>query len=75
MPTTGWFRGWPPIEPENRASPKAKMPPSAATSQYPPPVAVAAMPTTGWDRSRAEASPAAGASPSAATVPSLNAVQ
>ena len=29
------------------ASPKLKMPPSEATSQYPPPSGVAAMPTIG----------------------------
>ena len=33
MPTAGWSSGIPPIEPWNLASPKAKMPPSAATSQ------------------------------------------
>ncbi len=48
MPTIGWFSGVPPIDPWKSASPKAKMPPSAATSQYPPPPGVAAMPTIGW---------------------------
>jgi hypothetical protein len=33
MPTTGAFSGTPPIDPWNPASPKEKMPPSAATSQ------------------------------------------
>jgi hypothetical protein len=33
MATTGLLSLAPPIEPENWASPKAKMPPSAATSQ------------------------------------------
>src|ERR1700681_3104279 len=35
MPTMGAFNGRPPIEPKNGAL-KAKMPPSAATSRYPP---------------------------------------
>jgi len=30
----GLFRVSPPVDPENPASPKAKMPPSEATSQY-----------------------------------------
>ena len=33
MPTIGWLRWMAPIEPKNGASPKVKMPPSAATSQ------------------------------------------
>ena len=33
MPVTGSFKGVPPIEPQNRASPKEKMPPSDATNQ------------------------------------------
>ena len=40
MPTTGSFRTVPPVDPKNGASPKVKMPPSAATSQYPRPVDV-----------------------------------
>ena len=32
-PTTGLAKGTPPSEPANGASPKLKMPPSAATSQ------------------------------------------
>ena len=47
MATMGLLSGLPPMEPRNGASPKEKMPPSAATSQYPRPVGVAAMPTTG----------------------------
>ena len=35
------------MEPKNCASPKVKMPPSEATSQYPLVLGVAAMPTTG----------------------------
>ena len=33
MPSTGWFRRAAPMEPQKRAAPKAKMPPSAATTQ------------------------------------------
>ncbi len=47
MPTIGWFRVSLPVDPWNRAEPKAKIPPSEATSQYPPPVGAAAMPTIG----------------------------
>jgi hypothetical protein len=32
-PRTGWLRRWPPMEPKNRAVPKLKMPPSAASVQ------------------------------------------
>ena len=39
-PTTGWLRWVAPIDPWNPASPKAKMPPSDATSQYPLPSGV-----------------------------------
>ena len=47
MPTMGALRCMPPVEPKNEASPKLKMPPSEATSQYPCPDGVAAMPTMG----------------------------
>ena len=47
MPTMGLFSGLPPMEPWNAASPKLKMPPSEATSQYPSPSRVEAMPTIG----------------------------
>ena len=47
MPTIGLFSGLPPIDPWKAASPKLKMPPSDATSQYPSPSWVAAMPTIG----------------------------
>ena len=58
MPTIGALRLWgrpepaglrplPGMEPWKPASPKAKMPPSEATSQYPPRSAVGVMPTTG----------------------------
>ena len=41
MPTMGSLSALPPIDPWKTASPKEKIPPSAATSQYPPPSAVA----------------------------------
>src|SRR5579871_3948172 len=47
MPTMGALSFRPPVDPRNVASPKAKMPPSDATSQYPPPSADAAMLTMG----------------------------
>ena len=47
MPTIGGFSCRPPMEPRKGASPKLKMPPSDATSQYPLPSGVAAMPTMG----------------------------
>ncbi len=46
----GLLRCIEPVLPKNWASPYAKIPPSAATSQYPPPSPVAAIPTTGWLR-------------------------
>ena len=42
MPTIGLSSGCPPVEPKKPASPKVKMPPSEATSQYPS-VAAASM--------------------------------
>ena len=50
IPTIGLFSFMAPVDPKNRASPKAKMPPSEATIQYPFPVGVAAIPTMGWLR-------------------------
>src|SRR5437867_11320390 len=47
----------PPLEPRKGASPKAKIPPSAATSQYPAPLGVAAIPTTARARPAARAPP------------------
>ena len=41
-----------PVEPKKPASPKLKMPPSEATSQYPLPECVAASPTIGELRAR-----------------------
>src|SRR5205823_5099306 len=40
----------PPVAPAKTASPKPKIPPSEATSQYPCPLGVGAMPTMGWFR-------------------------
>ncbi len=54
----------------NAASPKAKTPPSAATSRYPPPVRVGAIPTTGWFSRMSPVDPWNGASPKANTPPS-----
>ncbi len=39
-----------PVDPWKAASPKAKMPPSDATNQYPLDDGVGAMPTMGWSR-------------------------
>src|SRR6267378_7344474 len=47
MPTMGLLRWIDPVEPKNVALPKAKIPPSVATSQYPLPSGVPAMPTIG----------------------------
>src|SRR5438477_269222 len=43
MPTIGALSFVPPVPPRNTASPKANTPPSAATSQFPAPVAVGAV--------------------------------
>ena len=51
-------------------APKAKMPPSEATSQYPPVAASVAMPTTGATSGRAPAEPWNPASPKAKMPPS-----
>ena len=45
--TMGRLRVMLPVEPKNPASPKAKMPPSEATSQYPLSSGVAAIETMG----------------------------
>ena len=47
MPTMGAVRGVLAVEPRKSASPKAKMPPSDATIQYPRADGVSAMPTMG----------------------------
>src|SRR5205807_7910043 len=51
IPTAGTAAGLPAAEPLNGASPKLKIPPSAAASQYPPPLRVELIATTG-ERSR-----------------------
>ena len=43
----GWLRCVAPVEPKKPAFPKEKMPPSEATSQYPPPSGVEATVTMG----------------------------
>lgn len=58
MPTTGRLSLRAPVEPRNTASPKAKIPPSAATSQYPLLEGVDAMPTTGELRAAPAPAPA-----------------
>src|SRR6267378_3570605 len=50
MPTMGLLRRIDPVDPKNLASPKAKIPPSVATSQYPLPSGVPAIPTMGLFR-------------------------
>ena len=59
-----------PVEPWKGASPKEKMPPSEATSQYPEPPGSAAMPTMGRLRCMAPVEPAKAASPKAKIPPS-----
>jgi hypothetical protein len=60
-----------PVEPRKRASPKEKIPPSEATSQYPLPDGVAAMPTMGRLRRMAPVEPKNLASPWAKIPPSV----
>src|SRR5688572_18061440 len=75
MPTIGSLSLMAPVEPKNLASPKEKMPPSRATSQYPLPVGVAAMPTIGWASALPAIEPKLPASPWAYTEPSAAAIQ
>jgi len=70
MPTTGRLRWRPPIDPWKAASPKAKIPPSLATSQYPRPSAVGARSTTGASRRRPPIDPKNRASPKVKMPPS-----
>ncbi len=70
MPTMGWFSLMAPVEPLKTASPKAKMPPSAATRKYPLPLGVVAMPTMGWFSLMAPVEPLKAASPKAKIPPS-----
>ena len=50
MPTMGLLKWAAAMDPWKTASPKENSPPSEATSQYPWPVAVAAIPITGLFR-------------------------
>jgi len=52
-----------PADPSKVASPYVKMPPSRATSQYPPPLGVGAIPATGAFRASDPAEPWKAASP------------
>jgi hypothetical protein len=75
MATIGEARRRSPSEPRNGAEPKAKTPPSSATSQYPPPLGTAAMPTTGWAGFLSAREPKKGALPKLCTPPSSEASQ
>src|SRR5438445_190111 len=57
MPVMGRLSLMFPVEPENLASPKEKIPPSEATSQQPAPDAGAAVPAVGARRPVARAGP------------------
>ena len=70
MPTIGWFSLIAPVEPRNTASPNEKIPPSAATSQYPRPLGVDAIPTIGWLSLMAPVEPLKPASPNEKIPPS-----
>src|SRR5437868_5041809 len=61
--------------PLNGASPKVKIPPSAAASQYPWPVGEAAMPTIGWWSAMAPVEPKNDASPKLKMPPSVATIQ
>ena len=58
------------MDPRKVASPKLKMPPSAATSQYPWPSGAAAMPTIGASSVLPPMDPRKGASPKLKMPPS-----
>src|SRR2546426_6285194 len=70
IPTIGLFRCMAPADPKNGASPKEKIPPSDAASQYPFPVGVAAIPTIGLLSRTDPADPKNGASPKEKIPPS-----
>src|SRR5687768_10736711 len=59
-----------PVDPWKRASPKAKMPPSDATNQYPLPDGVSTLPTIGWLRRTPPSEPKKPAVPKVNTAPS-----
>src|SRR2546421_497893 len=69
MPTMGAFNRMAPVEPWKTASPKPKIPPSDATSQYPLPLGVAAIPTIGALRRMPPVEPWKRASPNEKTPP------
>src|ERR1700722_2948252 len=71
MPTIGLLSGNAPAEPWKVASPYVKMPPSLATSQYPPPSFVVAMPTMGLFSGRPPSDPQNGRFPKSKTPPSV----
>src|SRR6516165_5963429 len=75
MPTTGDTSGLPPIDPKNAADPKLKIPPSAATSQYPRPSGVDAIPTIGDTSGSPPIDPKNAADPKPKTPPSAAASQ
>ena len=75
MPTMGLFSLMLPVEPWNPASPKEKMPPSEATSQYPLEEGVDAMPTIGWLSGRPPIEPKKPICPNEKTPPSDATVQ
>ena len=70
MPTIGDLSCRPPMEPRKGASPKLKMPPSDATSQYPLPSGVAATATTAALSGLPPMEPRKGASPKLKMPPS-----
>src|SRR5438270_840181 len=65
----------PAADPSNVPSPKVKIPPSRATSQYPWPDGVVAMPTIGWLRRVPASDPRFGVLPTGITAPRLVAAQ
>ena len=75
MPTTGLLSTRDPVEPKKPASPKEKIPPSAASSKYPRPSGVGAMPTTLWLRGVLAMFPYETASPKDSTAPALETTQ
>ena len=75
IPVIGLLSFTAPVDPWNAASPKEKMPPSEATSQYPWPDGVAAMPTMGRLSFRSPVEPKKPASPKAKIPPSDATIQ
>src|SRR5688500_9687267 len=75
MAEIGRLSGLPPIDPRKAASPKAKMPPSLATIQYPAAVGVGTNPTIGLLSPTDPAEPWNAACPKLKTPPSAPASQ